>query len=244
MKIESCDANELSTILADSIFRKLLTIDKKGESPVLALSGGNTPRTLYKILGQLIHHKYPSKQPPIKIIQVDERWVSSNDERSNQKMINEIMQTEGTEHADLIEMPSSDKLKSIDLAASKYLSKLETIGEYIPDIAILGMGEDGHIASLFPNNPDYIKSLDSDPIVFTSFVEAQNEGRISLSSQLLLKSNKIILLMTSEKKGITLAKAMKSNDPILYPVLNILVENTSIYMDYECESAYHKELNA
>jgi 6-phosphogluconolactonase len=244
VKIEKCDSNELVTILADSIFRKLVAIDKKDGFPVLALSGGNTPKPMYKILGQLIQHKYPSNHTSIKIIQIDERWVSSASDRSNQKMISEIMQTDQIEHVDFIKMPSDDKINSIDLAAEKYLSSLESIGEYHPDISILGMGEDGHIASLFPNNTDYIRSLDEDPIVLTTFVETQNENRISLSTQLILNSGKIIILMTGEKKGITLARAMKSNDFLKYPVLTLLVENTSIYMDYECESAYHKELNA
>ncbi len=244
MKIESYDINELSTILADSIFRKLISINQNEEDPVLALSGGNTPRAMYKILGQLIQHKYPSDQNKINLIQVDERWVAEDDERSNQKMISEMMQTKEIDHLDFIKMPSSNKVKSIDLAAKEYLSKLEAIGEYSPDISILGMGDDGHIASLFPNNKEYIKSLDYDPIVLTSFIKTQKENRISLSSQLILKSGKIIILMTSEKKGIVLARAMKSNDPLQYPVLNVLVENTSIYMDTECEIAYYKELNA
>ena len=122
---------------------KLLDIIKQNVSnnstASIGLSGGNTPKYLYKHL---------AKEPfdtTLKIWTVDDRHVTLDNEYSNQKMINDIF---GESKHKILEIayhenPSEWARNYNDLVLSE-------INNF--DIAILGVGDDGHIASLFPNS--------------------------------------------------------------------------------------------
>ena len=145
------DHLEASSCLSNLIISDITSTNQKTYS--IGLSGGNTPKIAYSMLKTDI--------PDLsKIIfwTVDERWISLEDENSNQSMINSIFKETD---AQIMEFEYTQE--SAERDASIYSKKLsDNISQF--DTAILGVGEDGHIASLFPGT----KALENNTDLYTS----------------------------------------------------------------------------
>ena len=237
------DFEAMNEALLLKIKGKLLECVENGQKFTIALSGGNTPRSLYYRLG-----KYLSNQPnyleKVKIYQVDERFVPSANERSNQKMIRSNF-PEVTEFV-FFDVDSQDI--SAEESASNYqldlIRSLGTSKEDSPkfDMVILGMGEDGHTASLFPNETIYVNSLQNqEKLVITTFPEGQ-ETRLSLTPSIISSSDDVILLFTGTSKTRTLKRALQSGDKIKYPILSIWSPEIQIYTEFNPELLQIEEM--
>lgn len=144
---------KLSRAAADELANIAATAARDRDRFTLALSGGQTPRLLY----QLLAHEYRALIPwhKTEIFWGDERYVSPDDPCSNYRMAKEAM-------LDHIPIPRHHihamptLLPDLDEAAEAYE---QTLMSHFPgqwprfDLLLLGMGPDGHIASLFPHNP-------------------------------------------------------------------------------------------
>lgn len=242
MRIEVHKSEELAIELAKYLLSKIIYGFIDNDRITLALSGGNTPKKTYEWLGKyLCSEEILGEGRELLILQVDERYTSYENDRSNQKMIREAVQCEKEKQLIFNFIPTTDTTNSFDEAVKKYEQSLSDVLEKNIDIIILGMGSDGHTASLFPNNKDYINSIKNDKWVLGTYVEKQAEERISLTPQLISQSGLKILLITGVEKGIILARAEKSNDPIKFPIKQGLDRNTVIFMDEECHKAYIEE---
>lgn len=115
----------------------------------LALSGGSTPKSLYKLLAS-----EPWRErfdwPRIVILFGDERAVGPGDERSNWRMASESL----LDHVPLDPKNVHRMRGEIELneAAKEYGLLIQELGTTL-DVCLLGMGPDGHTASLFPHSP-------------------------------------------------------------------------------------------
>ena len=109
------------------------------------------------------------------------------------------------------------------------------------DISILGMGPDGHTASLFPHNNDYLSSLDSDNISFHTYFKQQKEYRISLGPQILMSSRTNILIITGDEKGRVLKQALTSNNFQKYPIKTVLTDEIVVFMDQDCLTGFESK---
>ena len=131
---------------------------------------------------------------------VDERWISVEDENSNQSMINSIFKETD---AQIMEFEYTQE--SAERDASIYSKKLsDNISQF--DTAILGVGEDGHIASLFPGT----KALENNTDLYTSNeVNIVTKWRATATFKLLTEVTKVYLFVTGDNKN-----------QILYDILN------------------------
>jgi 6-phosphogluconolactonase len=228
MNIKLVDTDELSEAVAQFVFNFILSSEK--ENTTIALSGGSTPKEAYAVLGEMLKNS-ESKQN-ITFIQVDERWVESTNDRSNQKMINEtLFKSLKAANFKFIPFLVSDTAKSSKQSIDTYNKYLDSIGNKI-DLMIMGVGEDGHTASLFPYNDDFVKSYHSKSVeVIYTFVESQNEYRLSLSPYIIQNANQILLVYTGEKKAKILTDALLSDDQQKYPVKLLQNMKTTIITD-------------
>lgn len=150
----------------------------------IALSGGSTPKEIYEALG-----KKKIQWSKIKFYEVDERYVPKKNPSSNYKLINDTL---------------IDKTKSKFFFFDTSLpiaTALKTYAKTLPkkfDLIILGIGPDGHTASLFPNS----KALTSKAkVAHTQTKQFDIKDRLTLAFGPILNSKKIIVLLKGKEKS-------------------------------------------
>ena len=151
----------------------------------IGLSGGTTPELFYKLFAKK-YHEYSN----ITFWTVDERHVDTTEKISNQKMINSIF------NDTKLNVIKYDYNEDPRLSAENYTTKvLEKINKF--NIAVLGVGDDGHVASLFPNT----RALESDKKGFVeNEVNILTKWRITSTYQLLADVESLYLFVTGENK--------------------------------------------
>lgn len=172
----------------------------------ILLSGGSTPLPLYKLLAE-------SRLDFSKLTfgLVDERFVPVSEPQSNEGMIREIFQNQPSFQC--IGMVTNDQniKESIENCQSTYP---KFIGA---DLVILGMGSDGHFASLFPNDEASLEGLKgTNPQVLATYAPVYPNHRISCNLALLKTIKNRILLITGEEKLNKLKLRSKEGSPISY----------------------------
>jgi len=182
----------------------------------LLLSGGNTPKNLYNTLaGDKL--KYNISWDKINVFFGDERFVPFNDEHNNGRMANELLLKS-------CGIPSS-QVHFIDTGISREQSALQydnTLRRHFGengitfDLALLGIGNDGHTLSLFPGKKDV---YEREKWVITSEAPEPPVERISLTAKIVNRSECIAFLVSGKSKAGILDKVIRGKyDPVLYPV--------------------------
>jgi 6-phosphogluconolactonase len=200
---------ELENDLANKIANQLnIAIQKNGKA-FLLVSGGTSPIGIF----QQLSLKNIDWQK-ITIGLVDERFVPNDNAASNERLVKENLMINEAKNATFIPMVYTleNESENLNLANQQY-----NIFHSRTDVSILGMGEDGHTASLFPNEISSEKNLLSDSIclISTTSPNAPTQ-RISCSKSLILKSNSIYLMLIGERKKLILQQALSNKLPIAY----------------------------
>ncbi len=196
----------------------------------IGLSGGNTPVPLYQAIA-----KADIDHARLFFYQVDERVVPPDDVRANQHMIRETLITPLT-HS-LGGFHYIDTTKPITEAVEKYTKEIEAIPNQTFDLIILGMGSDGHTASLFPGDTHIGQSTAL--VCHTINAAAPTppvKDRITLSMHTLLRAKKLILLASGEDKLPIITALLNTKTPTIdfpasflltHPQLSILYAKTA-----------------
>ncbi|MDC3374953.1 6-phosphogluconolactonase [Acidimicrobiia bacterium] len=198
------DHLEASSCLSNLIINEINK--SKKNSFTIGLSGGSTPKITYSLLKNDI-------QDLSKIIfwTVDERWVPRDDEYSNQKMINSFF---ADSTAKILEVEYSGL--SAERDANKYASKLENnITNF--ETVILGVGEDGHIASLFP---DTVAVNDTENFYVSNEVNILSKWRVTATFKLLKEVDNVYLLVTGNNKKEILKSIMNNGNTSANKLIN------------------------
>lgn len=177
-------------------------IAKKGKF-IVALSGGNTPRHLYELLAS---HAYSLNidWKKVFIFFSDERYVPQTDRESNFKMANDsLLKQVSIPQKNVFPIPTSS---SPEKDARKYETSIRKVFAGKPaifDLLMLGMGADGHTASLFPGN-DILN--EKKRLVKEVYVRQKNIYRISFTLPLINKAKQILILVSGKDKKSVLKK--------------------------------------
>ncbi|OCF99740.1 6-phosphogluconolactonase [Gilliamella sp. wkB195] len=193
-------------------------IDKKGHASI-AVSGGKTPIPLFKLLSQqdLDWHN-------VFITLVDDRWVDDTDDASNEKLVLTYLLQNKAKLANFVGLKNScdNPFDGVEIT-DKILNKIP-----MPlDVLILGMGEDGHTASLFPGAANLRAGLDMKSgrkVVGMTPLTAPLD-RITLTLPTILDSQNIYLHLVGESKMQVLQQAEKGDDINQMPIRAILQQN-------------------
>lgn len=185
-------------------------LDGKGHARLLA-SGGTTPAPVYRALA-----KQPLDWARVDVALVDERWLPVADADSNAHLIRETLLIDhaAAAHFEPLLMPNRDFTASL-LAANQTPSPAS--------IALLGMGADGHTASLFPNMRGLDQALAS-PAAYVAVDASDCPGagpwpqRISLTPAGLAKAAVHLLLIRGEQKRAVIQRALDGVGPHELPI--------------------------
>lgn len=156
----------------------------------LVLAGGNTPRALYEQLCAL-----KTNWAAWHIYFGDERCLPATDPERNSTMARDAwLDHVPVPHNQVNEIPSEMGAKA---AASAYSATLQQVGEF--DLVLLGLGEDGHTASLFPGN-DWGQEAGSPAVLPIFDAPKAPAERVSLSAWRLSQARQVMFLVTGESK--------------------------------------------
>ena len=191
----------------------------------LAFSGGSTPKAMFALLSQA-----NVDWGKVTISLVDERWVDNQDDQSNERMFRENILQNKSAIATFVGMksPHSD----IQACVSDYQSKLHTDIPLPFDLVILGMGNDGHTASWFPDATELPEAMDvnSEQLVVATRPTSQPNDRITLSIVPIMNAKNIFLHITGDEKKQVLEKGINNNLCLpIHQTLDILTQKVDIY---------------
>jgi 6-phosphogluconolactonase len=183
---------------------------------VLAVSGGRTPVDCFHALAET-----EIDWGRVCVTLVDERWVEPSSQDSNQRLVETHLLQGAAVRARLLPMKTAGASPADGLGPySQALAALPVL-----DAVLLGMGEDGHFASLFSGSPVLAEGLDPISETLCVAVPAGAEGqspsqpRLSLTLAAIARARAIVLLTSGEAKLAVLQRALsKACDPMRTPI--------------------------
>jgi 6-phosphogluconolactonase len=211
--------DELSREMAASIAAHLERALAERGIASLVVSGGRSPTKLFEQLrAQTIDWSR------VCIALADERWVEPTDAGSNEKLVRDFLLKDGAAAARFSGLKNA--APSPDLGA---VSAWETFAR-IPrpfDVTVLGLGDDGHTASLFPGSPNLRSALN--PAASAGCVgmwaPVAPHPRLSLNLSALLDSRRVLVLIQGEAKWHTYTLASGAGDVEEMPIRALLRQN-------------------
>ena len=212
------DVGEMADAVAGDIgFIVESALDARG-SCLLALPGGRTPQPIF---AKLAAASLPWKK--VTIIPTDDRLVPMQDERSNVRAIAQAFLRAGARV-----VPIATEIPDHKLAGNSADARLQDL-PWPPDLCWLGMGEDGHVASIFAG-PDLQDALDApkarravgvmpDPMPSDAPVP-----RVTLTRASILSARTILITITGQKKRELLQGAIADGQSSKLPIGRVLAE--------------------
>jgi 6-phosphogluconolactonase len=190
---------------------------------LFGVSGGSTPMPVYQALAQreLAWNR-------IKLLLVDERWVPINHADSNERNIREAFSSNPIAEKNIMGL-WSDKanLEATAVAADQ---KFAQINEVL-DVVLLGMGEDGHFASLFPACTNFDAAISTQGSRFVLPMSPMpahaQHSRLSMSLAYIARAKRIILAITGENKRRVLQQAIAEGDLHQLPIAALFKTHSS-----------------
>lgn len=190
-------------------------IAEKGKFTAV-LTGGSSPAGIYKLLAS---DDYKSKidWSKVFIFWGDERWVPLSDDLSNAKMSYTTLLSHVPIPSENIFEMYKDDVTAEEFAYTYEQSIRKVLGDEGKfDLILLGMGDDGHTASLFPGQAVL---EEQNKWVAAYYLEPQNMFRITLTAPLINKAEKIIVVAFGEKKAPALKEVTTgAYNPATYPM--------------------------
>ncbi len=211
---EYADSELMALDVARILARQLRHHLKRNERVTFAVPGGSTPVPVFEDLCA-VHLDWQR----VDVILTDERWLPEEDPRSNAGLIRRHLLQEAAAAARFIPYwcdtsAPEDAVGDVALGISPLLPI---------DVLLLGMGEDMHVASLFPDGDNLAAALAPDaPILMPMRAPSVPEPRLTLTAPVLGQAYDIHLAITGEAKRAALGRAQESGDPALAPVLVVL----------------------
>jgi len=210
---------------------------------LVALNGGSTPTRLFQLLAT--DHKDKVDWNKVHVFWGDERCVPYDDAGSSfgqarDAFLSHVAIPTSNIHSVDTNLPPADAAKEYARTLNQFASPPLTFPRF--DLVYLGMGEDGHTASLFPGSP---VDVTEPTLPVTAQYQDRPANRVTITQLVFNQAHVIALMATGEKKANTLAEVLSARyNPALYPAQRIEPkEGTLIWLvDEPAASQLPKEL--
>jgi len=222
-----------SSELSNFFCEELLKLSPKKERIFLALSGGSTPKIIFQTIVKDFKEKIQWEK--IHLFWGDERCVRPDSEESNFGMTKKYL-------LDYIDIPKENVHRIKGEAdpfdeAERYSKEIKNNVPFYNDLplfnmAMLGVGEDGHTASIFPNQ---INLLNSEKIAEVAVHPASGQKRITLTGKVINNAERIIFLVNGESKSKIVKELLEGKEKEKYPAahINSIHGRTDYFIDKE-----------
>lgn len=217
LKTEAFDSAEA---LTDAFASQLVAILNEGITlrgrASLVVSGGRTPLALFKQLSDTA-----LDWSKVDVTLADERWVDESHEASNTALVKQNLIQNKAANAHFVSLKTDDADANDGLAEAE--NRLSSFSQPF-DALILGMGEDGHTASLFPCSEQVADGLNmsSGKVCIAVQPTTAPHQRISLTLPALLNSRNIFIHLTGDKKKAVLEDALENATEIEKPITAVV----------------------
>lgn len=225
-------SEKLAKHFAEILFNKISLLCQNKNRISLVLSGGNTPKLIYKIFAEYYAQKI--KWEFIHLFWGDERCVPPDNPESNYRMGKDNLLNFVSIPEDNIHKIKGENNPQVEAErySAEILSNTQLKGG-LPsfDIILLGLGEDGHTASIFPKQ-EYL--LTSEKICAATFHPVTKQKRITITGRVINNSDNISFLVTGTPKAEIIKKIIdEKEDANLFPAYYIHSTNgdTNWYLD-------------
>lgn len=205
-------ADEAAAQLAADIAARLReAIEARGQA-LLCVSGGKSPVALFEALRAL-----PLAWPQLTVTLVDERCVPPDHPDSNARLVRAHLLQGPAAQARFVPWTDTAPVASLQAAAAKANALLAALP--VADVLVLGMGTDGHTASLFPHSPDLAHALDlATPgrvcaLRLPEPPPQPNHPRLTLTLAHILRARCLVLPVQGADKLAVLAQAAREPTP-------------------------------
>lgn len=191
------DPTGLSEAVAGHLSERIGEARERGIT--IGLAGGSTPAAVYRMLGE---RSVDWARTDLWLS--DERWVPHDHADSNGRMAIEALGPEAGER--LLRPTWSERLEPADAAAHYEAAIRAVVADGRPDVTLLGMGADGHTASLFPGTPAVEETA---RWFIENHVPKLDAWRLTATRTLINASREVIVLVTGDSKAETIREVLE-----------------------------------
>lgn len=204
------DAGAVAEALSARLLARLAEIQGAGRVPQLCLTGGRIATQAY---GRLAEEGGASAVDwsRVELWWGDERFVAADDDDRNAGPVLDLLRPLGLAPGRVHEMPAAGAGLELDAAAEAYQREL---GGTRFDVCLLGLGPDGHVASLFPEHPS---SHANGRVIAVRNSPKPPPDRLSLTLDVINTSAEVWFLVSGEDKADATALALQGAGPVQVP---------------------------
>ena len=222
------DAHAHSLTLSQALQASLQDLLARQERVVLALSGGQSPRAMLALLSQA-----DLDWSRVTVQWVDERLLTRYHPDSNSELIESVLlqnQAAQAQWHNFLPLPQGEA-RVLDGAEQQTVLQAALAAYQTPDIVVLGMGTDGHTASLFADAPQFAAAMDRHQTQPLMIVEPPNASyaRISMTLAAILQAKMLYIAAYGAQKQALLQQAMLNKEAQL-PIAWVLQEAQHVPM--------------
>lgn len=229
---------EVAEALASDLIDLIRESEKRNSIFTIALSGGNTPKPLYSVLAE----KYAKEADwtNVHFFWVDERCVPPESPESNYRLAMETL----LDKIDIFPMNIHRIIgeDNPEQEAGRYSEEINDFtfrkgGLPFFNTILLGLGEDGHTASIFPGNQDLFRS---DKTCVTATHPVTGQQRITLTGKIINNAATIVFHVTGRNKADIVRSIVDNNDPEKeYPASSVSPSDGKLFWYLDDEAGIH-----
>lgn len=188
--------------LADAAADLVVSVASRSPRPSIGLAGGSTPEATYR---RLAERRVDLTGATLWL--GDERWVPPDHDDANGRMAREAL---GAAHGAELLVPDWDLGEPETAAAAYELAIDRSLEDRTPDLVLLGMGDDGHTASLFPGTSALAVT---DRAYVANWVEAKDTWRLTATIPFLATAHLVVFLVAGESKAAMVRRVLELEEP-------------------------------
>lgn len=205
--------NELAMNFAEKMASMIARSSKNAEPFTIVLSGGTTPELLFKVLSENFAESVPWKF--VHFFWGDERCVPPDNDESNygmaqRKFLSRIEIPSGNIHRIRGEDDPENEAARYSIEILSSVRNRDRLPLF--DLVILGLGEDGHTASIFPGHSEL---FDSDKICEVALHPVTGQKRITLTGRVINNADNVTFLVTGKTKAEIVENMFKKDSSVI-----------------------------